>query len=164
MHDDGVPDTITGGRTVTRELADWVAGLRVDDVPDAVLDEAGRVLADYLGECLFVGGLKPWGQSIAAFCAADGGGQPEATIIATGQRTLAARAALANGTMALGFEFADFGAGSRPYPFAVTAPLAIAESRHRSGEALALAIVIGYEVMGRVFRAPFRPGHTIPFY
>jgi 2-methylcitrate dehydratase len=157
-------ETVTGGRMVTRELADWVAGLRTADVPDDVLAEAGRAFADFLGECLFVGALKPWGQSIAAFCAQDGGGQPEATIIAAGVRTLAARAALANGTMALGFEYADFGSGSRPYPFAVTAPLALAESRHRSGEELALAIVIGYEVMGRVFNATFERGRTIPFY
>ena len=66
--------------------------------------------------------------------------------------------------MALGFEYADFGSGSRPYPFAVTAPLAIAESRHRAGEMLALAIVIGYEVMGRVFNATFSPGTPSPFY
>ena len=157
-------ETVTGGRMVTRELAEWIAGLQPRDVPGAVLDEAGRAFADFLGECLFVGGLKAWGQSIAAFCAADGGGQPEATIIATGERTLASRAALANGTMALGFEYADFGAGSRPYPFAVTAPLALAEAEHRSGEELALAIVIGYEVMGRVFGATFERGKTIPFY
>jgi 2-methylcitrate dehydratase PrpD len=155
-------DTITGGRMVTRELADWIAGLQYDDLPEAVVDEAARAFTDFLGECLFVGATKPWGQSIADFCARDGGGQPEATIIATGKRTLAARAALANGTMALGFEYADFGAGSRPYPFAVTAPLAVAESRHRSGEELVLAIVIGYEVMGRVFRATFE--RSIPFY
>jgi 2-methylcitrate dehydratase len=154
--------TVTGGRMVTRELAEWIAGLRVQDLPAAVVDEAGRAFADFLGECLFVGGTKPWGQSIAEFCAQDGGGQPEATIIATGRRTLAARAALANGTMALGFEFADFGAGSRPYPFAVTAPLAVAEAQRCSGKDLALAIVIGYEVMGRVFRATFNG--TIPFY
>jgi 2-methylcitrate dehydratase PrpD len=157
-------ETVTGGRMVTRELADWIAGLAPSDVPDAVLDEAGRAFADFLGECLFVGGLKPWGQGIAEFCAQDGGGQPEATIIATGERTLAARAALANGTMALGFEYADFGAGSRPYPFAVTAALALAEAEHRSGEELALAIVVGYEVMGRVFEATFERGRTIPFY
>jgi 2-methylcitrate dehydratase PrpD len=157
-------DTVTGGRMVTRELADWVAGVRSKDIPEEVLEEAGRAFADFLGESLFVGGLKAWGQSIAAFCAADGGGQPEATIIATGQRTLASRAALANGTMALGFEFADFGSGSRPYPFAVTAPLALAEAEHRSGEDLALAIVVGYEVMGRVFHATFERGKPIPFY
>lgn len=157
-------ETVTGGRMVTRELADWVAGLRPADVPDDVLAEAGRSLADFLGESLFVGGLKPWGRSIAEFCVADGGGQPEATIIAIGDKTLAARAALANGTMALGFEFADFGSGSRPYPFAVTAPLALAEAEHRSGLELALAIVIGYEVMGRVFHATFERGNPIPFY
>lgn len=161
---DARDDTITDGRMVTRELAAWVAGLQADDVPDEVLEEAGRAFTDFLGECLFVGATKAWGQSIADFCAQDGGGQPEATIIATGQRTLASRAALANGTMALGFEYADFGAGSRPYPFAVTGPLAIAESRHRSGKELALAIVIGYEVMGRVFRATFEVGKPIPFY
>lgn len=157
-------ETVTGGRMVTRELAAWVAGLQPGDVPDAVLEEAGRAFADFLGESLFVGGLKAWGQSIAAFCAEDGGGQPEATIIATGQKTLASRAALANGTMALGFEYADFGSGSRPYPFAVTGPLALAEAEHRSGEELALAIVIGYEVMGRVFHATFERGKQIPFY
>jgi 2-methylcitrate dehydratase PrpD len=161
---DSRDETITDGRMVTRELATWVARLQPEDVPDAVLDEAGRALADFLGECLFVGGTKDWGRSIAAFCAAEGGGQPEATIIATGQRTLASRAALANGTMALGFEFADFGAGSRPYPFAVTGPLAVAEARRCRGRDLALAIVIGYEVMGRVFRATFERGKTIPFY
>ncbi len=161
---DQTGETITDGRMVTRELADWVAGLQMSDVPDAVLEEAGRAFADFLGECLFVGGLTPWGQSIAAFCASDGGGQPEATIIATGERTLASRAALANGTMALGFEYADFGSGSRPYPFAVTAPLAIAEFSHCSGADLALAIVIGYEVMGRVFQSTFTHGHPIPFY
>ena len=155
-------ETITEGRLVTRELADWVAGLQIEHVPEQVLDEAARAFTDFLGESLFVGGLKEWGQNIAAFCAKDGGGQPEATIIATGERTLTARAAMANGTMALGFEYADFGSGSRPYPFAVTAPFAIAESRHRPGEELALAIVIGYEVMGRVFRATFT--RSIPFY
>ena len=157
-------ETITGGRMVTEELATWITQLQYDDLPAAVVEEAGRAFTDFLGECLFVGGTKAWGQSIAAFCAAEGGGQPEATIIATGSRTLASRAALANGTLALGFEFADFGAGSRPYPFAVTAPLALAELGHRSGRELALAIVIGYEVMGRVFRATFEPGKTIPFY
>src|SRR5262249_33712139 len=78
-------DTITGGRMVTRELATWVAQVHPGDVPDAVLDEAGRAFTDFLGECLFVGGTKEWGRSIADFCAREGGGQPEATIIATGK-------------------------------------------------------------------------------
>ena len=149
-------ETVTGGRMVTRQLAAWVAGLRYEDLPEPVVAEAGRAFADFLGESLFVGATKPWGQAIAAFCAEEGGGQPQATIIATGKRTLASRAALANGTMALGFEYADFGGGGRPYPFAVTAPLALAEARGRSGRDLALGIVIGYEVMARVRAATHR--------
>jgi 2-methylcitrate dehydratase PrpD len=147
---------------VTRELATWIAGLRYEDLPEAVVEEAGRAFADFLGESLFVGGTKPWGQAIAAFCAEEGGGQPQATIIATGKKTLASRAALANGTMALGFEYADFGGGGRPYPFSVTAPLALAEARGKSGQDLVLGIVIGYEVMARVMAATHRPGPGQP--
>ena len=87
-------ETITGGRRVTRELAEWVAGLQHDDLPDTVVREAGRAFADFLGECLFVGATKPWGRTIADFCAHEGGGQPEATIIASGKKTLTSRAAL----------------------------------------------------------------------
>ena len=107
-------DTITGGRMVTRELAEWVAGLKFEDLPEAAVEEAGRSFADFLGEWLFVGATKPWGQSIAEFCARQGGGQPESTIIAPGKKTLSSRAALANGTMALGFEYADFTAEAVP--------------------------------------------------
>jgi 2-methylcitrate dehydratase len=158
-------ESFTEGRLVTKELADWVAGLTFEDLSEAASGEAGRVLVDYLGETLFVGGTKPLGKEIAKFCAAFGGGQPEATIIATGDKTLASRAALANGTMALGFEYADWGGGVRPYPFAVTAPLALAEMRKASGRELALAIAIGYEVLGRLFYAvhPGKPtGHYTP--
>src|SRR5665213_3059067 len=93
-------ETVTDGRMVTWELAEWVAGLQFDDLPDAVADEAARSFTDFLGECLFVGATKPWGRSIADFCAREGGQQPEATIIASGVKTLSSRAALANGTMA----------------------------------------------------------------
>jgi 2-methylcitrate dehydratase PrpD len=153
-------ETVTGGRLVTRELASWVASLRYDDLPQEAVEEAGRVLADYLGESIFVGATKPWGQAIARFCINDGGAQPDATVIASGRKTLASRAALANGTMALGFEFADFNGFGRPYPFAVTAPLALAEARQRPGKDLVLAIVIGYEVIARVTRATIGPAQS----
>ena len=51
-------ETVTGGRMVTRELATWVAGLRYEDLPEPVIEEAGRAFADFLGESLFVGGTK----------------------------------------------------------------------------------------------------------
>jgi 2-methylcitrate dehydratase len=148
-------ETVTDGRLVTRELADWVAGLKFSDLSSDAQQEAGRVLVDFLGESLFVGAQKAWGQSVASFSATYGGGQPEATILATGKKTMASRAAFANGTMALGFEYADWGGGTRPYPFAVPAALALAETRKKSGKDLALAIAISYELQGRIFRATY---------
>ena len=161
-------DTVTGGRMVTRELATWVSQLEYEDLPAPVVEEAGRALADYLGESLFVGATKPWGQAIAAFAAEDGGCRPDATIIATGAKATAARAAFANGTMALGFEYADFGRGGRPYPFAVTGPLVLSETRHRPGRDLVLGIVVGYELIDRLAGAMMpreedRAGNS-PFY
>jgi 2-methylcitrate dehydratase len=157
-------ETVTDGRMVTRELAAWVSQLQYEDLPDAVTHEAAMAFTDFLGECLLVGGTKAWGQSVAAFAAKEGGGQPEATVIALGEKTLASRAAFANGTMALGFEYADWGAGSRPYPFAVTGPLALAEARGLSGKQFLLAVVIGYELMWRMHKAFFIPGRHSGFY
>ena len=34
---EGRADTLTDGRLVTQELADWVSGLRFDDLPDDVV-------------------------------------------------------------------------------------------------------------------------------
>ena len=146
-----MPDT----NPVTQTLAHWVAQLPYETLPAAVIQQAKRVVVDYLGECVFVGGTKPWGQNIAAFAAKDGGGQPEATIISTGKKTLASRAALANGTMALGFELADVlpKANVRPYPMAVTPALALAEARGRSGKTLLASIVVAYDVINRVSTA-----------
>ncbi|HEY6532319.1 MAG TPA: MmgE/PrpD family protein [Acidimicrobiales bacterium] len=144
--------TVTGGRLVTRELAEWVAGLRYEDIPADAVEEAGRALSDFFCETLYVGACQPWGRSIAEFAAIEGG-PGDATIIASGGRTSASKAAFANGTMALGFELADFGAGSRYYPFTVTGPLAVAESRHRSGRDFVTAVVLGYELMARILKA-----------
>ena len=99
-----------------------------------------------------------WRGGVAAFGAQYGGDQPEATIIASGE-TMASHAALANGTMALGFEYADFPGRTRAYPFAVTAPLVLAEARHRSGQDLVLGIVIGYELLVRMSLAFTRLEH-----
>jgi 2-methylcitrate dehydratase len=136
----------------SRRLAEWTSAVTFQDLPPAVAERAKQVVADFLAESLFVGATKPWGRMIAAFAAENGGGQPEATILATGAKTLASRAALANGTMALGFEFADvlWNGHARPYPFSVPPALALAEARHRSGKDLLVAVAAAYEVMYRM--------------
>ena len=54
--------------------------------------------------------------------------------------------------MALGFEYADFGRGGRPYPFAVTGPLVMA----RRGTSRARDLVLGIVIALRDHRPPRR--------
>jgi len=140
----------------TRELAEWVSSLSYDDLPQSAVMKAKTVLFDCLGASIFTGCRKQWGRVAAEYAAMHGGGQPEATIIASGGRkTLASQAALANGTMAEGFELGDVhpGTATRPFPMILPAAVALAEARKRSGKTLIEAIVAGYEVNTRIATA-----------
>ncbi|MCE9641625.1 MAG: MmgE/PrpD family protein [Betaproteobacteria bacterium] len=140
----------------TRELAEWVSSLSYDDLPESTILKAKSVVFDCLGASIFTGCRKQWGKTIAEYASIHGGGQPEATIIASGGRkTLASQAALANGTMAEGFELGDVhpGTATRPFPMILPAALALAETRKRCGKALIEAIVAGYEVNTRIATA-----------
>lgn len=138
---------------VTRQLAEWVSSLSYNDLPQSAVMKAKSVLFDCLGASIFTGCRKQWGKVIAEYASIHGGGQPEATIIASGGRkTLAVQAALANGTLAEGFELGDVhpGTATRPFPMILPAVLALGEARRRPGKALIEAIVAGYEVNTRI--------------
>jgi 2-methylcitrate dehydratase PrpD len=140
----------------TKELAQWVSQLSYNDLPQSTVGKAKTVVFDFIGASIFTGCRKQWGRVVAEYAAAHGGGQPEATIIASGGRkTLASQAALANGTMAEGFELGDVhpGTATRPFPMILPAALALAEARRRPGKALIEAIVAGYEINVRVATA-----------
>ena len=130
--------------------------------PPAVVEEAGRVFADYLGEMLFVGATKPWGQSIAAFCAQDGGGQPEATIIAIGEED--ARLACRAGQRHHGARVRVRRLRGRQPGLSVRRDRSAGPGRvaQQPGKDLALAIVIGYEVQGASRGRRCQPGSASP--
>lgn len=136
----------------TRNLASWVSTLRYEDLSPETVQKAKYVLYDFLGASLFAAGRTQWGKVIHEFSFAHGGKQPEATIIGAANRTLAVQAALANGTLAEGFELGDVhpDTGTRPFPAVLPAALALCEVRKRSGKDLITAIVAGYEVNTRV--------------
>lgn len=136
----------------TRNLAAWVAKLRYEDLSPEAVQKAKDVLFDCIGASLFAAGRTEWGKVMHQFAFAHGGRQPEATILGSGNRTLAVQAALANGTLAEGFELGDVhpDTATRPFPAVVPAALALCEARARSGRDLITAIVAGYEVNTRV--------------
>ncbi|MBI2862242.1 MAG: MmgE/PrpD family protein [Chloroflexi bacterium] len=135
----------------SRVLAEYVVGLRYEDLPQPVIAKAKECVLDFMGVALWVSHETPWGRMITEL-AAEGNCEGQSTIIGTPWRTIAPRAALANGTLGLGFEMEDsvLGTGVHVGPPTISAALAVAERQGASGRQLIEAIVAGYEVTSRV--------------
>src|SRR5690242_21162127 len=76
-------------------LADFVLGLGLGTLPEAVTDAAGLCLTDWLGTALR-GSVEPLAAALGTVIA-EAGGAPQATIVGRGRRTSALLAPLANG-------------------------------------------------------------------
>ncbi len=142
-----MPDAAPGP---TRALANFVASA---GVPAAVRDVTRRYLLDWLGSAVAGGELRP--PAIARAVVADLGGHPQATVLATGERTSAPLAAFANAAAAHVLEMDDLDRESISHPAApiVAAALAVGEREGADGAALLDAIAVGYEVSIRVGEA-----------
>jgi 2-methylcitrate dehydratase PrpD len=136
----------------TGVLAEFAAKIRFESLPADAVAKAKTSIRDFLGVALYVSRNTPWGTSVANFAIKQGYGAAVATVIGYGKKTVPSRAALANGTFGLGFEFEDFHpwAGMHPGSFVVPAALAAAEVERASGKALISAVVAGHEVAPRV--------------
>jgi 2-methylcitrate dehydratase PrpD len=141
----------------SRHLADFAARTRFEDLPAAVVAEAGRAVLDWLGSAM-AGSLEPparMGQQVVAGL----GASSEATVFGAG-RSSAAGAALANGISSHILEFDDVHKGSTLHPAApiIPAALAAAERRHAPGREFLLAVTLGYEIALRIGEA-VNPSH-----
>jgi 2-methylcitrate dehydratase PrpD len=142
-------------------------GLELDRVSDEVIEHAGRVMADTVAvatagarsvEIVRLVELDMAEGLVAA--SGDGGSRPEgrtlsATVLTSPTRRAApAHAAFLNATSGT---FLELDEGMRPtgHPamHIVPAAIAAAESGHASGEELLHAVLAGYEVTSRLFRA-----------
>lgn len=138
---------------VTRIVAEWLAGLKHDDVPASVRKALRLLVVDTLGATL-AGLDQPWTRSVATW--AERGALPVGTkglATAWGERQARFRphdAALVNGTAAHAFELDDFhNAKLHPGAVVIPAAMAVAEARGCDGRRLETAIAAGYEVMIR---------------
>ena len=134
----------------TAQLAAFIAEA---EVPPAVRQTARRYLLDWLGSTLAGGEMRP--PSLIREVVTGLGGHPQATVLASGERTSAPLAALANAAASHVLEMDDVDPGSIYHPAAPTVPaaLAVAEQLGADGDALLDAIAIGYEVGIRVGEA-----------
>ena len=133
----------------TREVANWLAGLRYDDLPQRTREVVHIALLDTLGAGVY-GYQTPWAQMLLAWTRRAGNAN-EASVWGDAQPSLrTADAALVNGVAAHAFELDDYhNAKLHPGAVVIPAAIAVAEKLQSTGAELVTAIAAGYEIMIR---------------
>lgn len=134
----------------TRELAKFVADLKYEQLPKEVIERAKDLILDQFGVEL-ASSTQRWSKAAYRY-ARDMGGKAEAIVVNYGDKLPAASAAFVNGTFGHGFECDDSHrrAATHPGCAVIPAALAMGEREIVDGKALLLAVVVGYEVCGRI--------------
>jgi 2-methylcitrate dehydratase PrpD len=136
---------------VTSALANWLAGLRLEDVPAPVRERAAHVLLDGVG-CAMVGARLPWSVSATdALCALEGCGT--SPLIGTGRTTTPSAAALLNSSYVQGFELDDYHPTAPVHGTAIVLPAMLAAATRAgspTGSQMLLGAIKGFEVGPRV--------------
>lgn len=143
------------GPDAVLDLVRWAAGLRLDDVPSAVVDATRLRLLDVAGAA--VAGTHADGVPQLLGVVDAWGGRAQSTIIGTTRRTSLPLAVMMNATVARALELDDVHERALLHPSVATAPiaLAIAEQDDRIDGAHFLACLIAaQEVMCRIGLAP----------
>ena len=128
----------------TETIARWIVNTEYEDIPPDAIRVANESCFDLLGVIL-AGSTQPVGEIIEGFVS-DQGAAPEATILASGQLTSMANAALVNGTMGHALDYDDFGGFGHPTVAIFPALLALGEHIGATGRDLIEAYVIGCEI------------------
>ena len=136
---------------VTTDLATYAAALRFADLPPEVITQTKTLIRDALGIALYVSHGTPWGRMLTDFALQETE-HGVSTVIGSAAQSTAGAAALANGTMILGFELEDTSPHMHGHigPPTIAAALAMGEKVNASGADVITAVVAGYDIMGRV--------------
>ena len=140
--------------TVARQLADFLAGVSVVDLPPQAFDNAAMIIASTIASA--AAGTRLASARIMRDLARERGGRPEASLWFDGDaRIPIAYAAQANAVMsdAAASDDSDLRNIVHAGTPLTAVSLAIAERDGSSGEAVLAAIVCGYEAAGRISEA-----------
>lgn len=134
----------------TRTLANWAAGLRLQDVPENVREYARRFILDNFG-CQVAGATLPWSQTYYDVMKATRSGT-HATVAYFGDRMSPDDAAFLNSTFNHANETDDTHLKSPTHPggIAVPAAMAMAEYAKAAGDRMLLAVIVAYEIQIRI--------------
>jgi aconitate decarboxylase len=135
----------------TGQMATWLAGTSLSDIPAEVRSRARYLLLDGVG-CLLVGAQLPWSRTgVEAVTALDGDGT--SMIAGWGKTTSAPSAAMLNSSFIQGFELDDYFPPAPLHANSLVLPALMATAGLRpatTGAQFLLAAILGYEVGPRV--------------
>lgn len=135
----------------TRELASFVAALRYEHIPPGVISKAKACVLDAVG-CMLFGSTLPWTRILTDMVREQGGNR-QATIIGTGDKTSVTQAVLVNATAGHAFELDDAHTAASMHAGSVNVSTALALAEwlgNVNGRDVLTAIVAGYEAGLRV--------------
>ena len=137
--------------SLSRQFARWVAGLKYEDLPPAVIDRAKGLTLQAVSSVL-LGSQSPAGQeAVKLISEEEAGVRKGASIMVNGSKVTKGGAAYANAEMALaGGKWDTFRMLTHPGTCIIPAALAAAEAEGASGKDFITGLVAGYEVMERM--------------
>lgn len=136
------------GETYAERLAGHVIGLRFEDLPTKVVQQAKWCMLDSIGVAI-AGADKKWARAVLNEVRRQGG-TGRATVWLHGDKVPDTSAALVNGMFAHSMDFNDDIAGIQAGSLIPPTALAVAEEAGCSGRDMIAAIALGYDVAVRV--------------
>jgi 2-methylcitrate dehydratase PrpD len=137
--------------SLSRQLAQWVIGLRYDDLPSSVVDRAKGVTLHSLASVL-LGSQEPNGQQAVNLITAEESGVGDGcTIMVDGTKVTKGGAAFSNSEMAMaGGKLDSFRMLTHPGTSILPGAFVAAETAGASGRDFLTGLAAGYEVMERL--------------
>lgn len=137
--------------SLSRDFARFVAGLKYEDLPAAVIDRAKGVTLQALSSALVAHDMPATKSALALMQEEEAGGGGAASVLTRGSRLTKGGAAFVNAEMILaGGKWDTFRMLTHPGTAILPAALAVAELKGASGKEFLTAVAAGYEVMERM--------------
>ncbi len=137
--------------SISRQFAEWVVGLKYEDLSPAVVDRAKGLTLHAFSSALVGHGFPDSEQALCMMQEEEVGGGGAATVIVDGAKLTKAGAALVNSEMMFaGGKWDTFRMLTHPGCAIIPSALVSAELEGASGRDYITGLVVGYEVMERM--------------
>ncbi|MAQ54034.1 MAG: hypothetical protein CL719_04155 [Chloroflexi bacterium] len=137
--------------SLSRQLAQWVVGLRYNDLPPAVVDRGKGVTLHSLASVLLGSQARSGQQAVQLITSEEAGVAQGATIMVDGTTVTKGGAAFANAEMAMtGGKLDSFRMLTHPGTSILPGAFVGAETSGASGQEFLTGVAAGYEVMERL--------------